>query len=102
MHFAWANVEAAIGSGIAPKMFGGSTPYGTSPQTPIATQTKPEQQISGAPTPSLAGYSTQAYTDPSQSPANPSLGDFGGAGDIDQIRQRLRDMRGNGPMPFYG
>lgn len=84
----------------APKSFAPATPFGASPQSPIATETKPLALNSGTQTPAMSGYNMQPMT-----PATPETTSLGGGGAMQDLLAQLRARRSGGsagPMPFYG
>lgn len=91
-----------MGSSVAPKNFASSTPFGASPQTPIATETQPLAQNSGTQTPAMSGYQLQ-MNQPITSPMT-QTGDarVGAQDELAQLRARRASNGNRGPMPFYG
>jgi len=92
-----------MGSSSAPaKMFSPATPFGASPQTPIATETQPLAQNTGTQTPAMSGYQMNMQT-PITSPMTNGTDTGGGPQDaIAALRARRAGIGGGTRMPFYG
>lgn len=92
-----------MGSSSPPKMFSQATPFGQTPQTPIATQTQPLAVNSGTQTPALSGYQMQP-NQPITSPMTAGTDTSGGPQDaIAQLRAKRANITSGGTrMPFFG
>lgn len=92
-----------MGSGIAPKTFPPATPFGAAPN-PVITPSQSVPLISGPGFAAMPSNPDQSPPSPQDSPVNGFQG-FGGGGDVEQLRKRIQDQRGNygaTPMPFFG
>jgi hypothetical protein len=92
-----------MGMSSAPKTFAPATPFGQTPQTPIATQTQPLALNSGTQTPAMSGYQMQ-LNQPIGSPMTAGTDTGGGPQDaIAALRASRANMgSGGGRMPFFG
>ena len=91
-----------MGSSVPAKTFPGTTPFGASPATPIATETQPLALNSGTMTPAMSGYQMNMQT-PITSPMTAGTDTPGGPQDaIAALRSRRAGMGGGNRLPFYG